>query len=117
MGDDDHRSAALQAMADGAVERRLAFGIEVGIGLVEHEQHRIAKERARQREALALAGRQPRAGFAERRVVAVGQAQDEIVDIGELRRLDDLFGLGVFAGSAAMFCATVPSNSCTSCGR
>ena len=33
-------------------QRLFAFGIEIGVRLVEHDQERIAVERARQRDAL-----------------------------------------------------------------
>ena len=45
------RAARTPRMALG--QRLVAFGVEVGIGLVEHDQERIAVERARQRDALA----------------------------------------------------------------
>ena len=38
-----------------ARQRRFAFGVEIGVRLVEHDQERIAVERPRQRDALALA--------------------------------------------------------------
>ena len=54
-----------------ACVRALAFGVEVGIGLVEHHQEGIAVERASQRDALALPGRERRSAFADLGVVAV----------------------------------------------
>ena len=38
VGDDDHRAAALPHRGHGLDERRLAFRIEIGVGLVEHQQ-------------------------------------------------------------------------------
>ena len=52
-------------------QRLVAFGVEIGIRLVEHDQERIAIERARERDALALPGRQRAAVFADLGVVAV----------------------------------------------
>ena len=57
----------------------LALGVEVGVGLVEHDEERIAVERAGQADALALPGRQPGAALAEPGVVALRQAQDQLV--------------------------------------
>ena len=66
-------------------QRLLAFVVEVGIRLVEHHQPRLAVERARERDALPLAGRKRLAGFADLGVVALGQAQDELVHVRALR--------------------------------
>ena len=52
--DDD--AAALAHAEDCLRERLVAVGVEIGIGLVEHDQERVAVERARERDALALAG-------------------------------------------------------------
>ena len=69
---DHHDDAAARAHAeDGAGQRLVAFRVEVGIGLVEHDQERIAIERARQRDALRLAGRQRAAMVADLGLVAV----------------------------------------------
>ena len=38
------------------VQGGFALAVEIGVGLVEHDQERIAIERARERDALALAG-------------------------------------------------------------
>ena len=56
----DHHDdgAAFARGADRPRQRLVAFGVEIGIRLVEHDQERIAVERARQRHALRLAGRQ-----------------------------------------------------------
>ena len=50
---------------------------------------RVLEQRAGDREALALAARERRAALADERVVAVGQALDEVVRVGRPgRRLD-----------------------------
>ena len=74
MRDDHHDGAALARAADRAGQRLVAFGIEIGIRLVEHDQERIAVERARQRDALRLAGRQRGALLADLGVVALAHA-------------------------------------------
>ena len=48
--------------------------------LVHHEYRCIAEQRARERDALTLAAREPQAPFAHQGVVSVGKALDEIVD-------------------------------------
>ena len=53
----DHDAAALAHAADRPRQRLVALGVEIGVRLVEHDQERIAIERARQRDALRLAGR------------------------------------------------------------
>src|SRR5262245_57485788 len=71
----------------------LGFRIERGGGLVEQDDRRIPDQRARDRDALALAARQFEAVFANRRVVATRKDHDEIVRMRGLGRGDD-FGLG-----------------------
>ena len=56
MGNDDHDAAARAHAENRLGQRLLAFGIEIGIGLVEHDQERIAIERARERDPLLLSG-------------------------------------------------------------
>ena len=69
----DHDPAARAHAENGLGERLLAFGIEIGIGLVEHDQERLAVERARERDALPLSGGQRRAALADLGLVAVRQ--------------------------------------------
>ena len=97
-------------------ERLVAFGVEIGVGLVEHDQERVAVERARKRDALALAGGQHRTLFADRGSVAFRQTDDQVMDAGGLGGGDDRLGARV-GSNRAMFSATVPANSSTSCGR
>ena len=51
----------------------LGLGVERRGRLVEDQDRRVLQHRARDRDALALAGRELRAALAERRVVAVRQ--------------------------------------------
>ena len=71
----------------------LAFGVEVRVRLVEHDQERVAVERASERDALCLSGRQRAAVFADDGVIALGQVDDEIVHAGRLRRRDHRIGV------------------------
>ena len=70
-------------------QRLLAFGIEVGVRLVEHDQERLAIERARKRNPLPLPGRQRSAAFADIGLIALGQTQDEVVHAGRLGGRND----------------------------
>ena len=108
--------AARAKAEDGAGQRFVAFGIEIGIGLVEHDQERIAIKRARERDALRLAGRQRAAMLADDGLIAVGQIDDEVVNAGRLRRGDAPRRGSGGSSKRAMFCATVPLNNSTSCG-
>ena len=58
MGDDDGDGAAGPQPEDGAGQRFIAFGIEVRIWLVQHDQEWIAVESARECDALRLSGRE-----------------------------------------------------------
>src|SRR5436305_11835315 len=53
--ENDDRAARLEAL-HGLGECILAFAVEIGGGLVELHQKRLAVQRARERDALALAG-------------------------------------------------------------
>ena len=57
---------AAQALLDAA----LGVQVDVGGGLVEHEDARVGDQRAGEGDQLALAGRQLRAALADLRVVA-----------------------------------------------
>ena len=97
-------------------QRELAFRVEVGVRLVEHHQPRIAVERARERDALALAAGEHRAGFADLGVVAVAAGA------GSSRARARSWAASTTASEStaprrAMFSATVPAKSSTSCGR
>ena len=72
--DDDDDAAARAHAEDGAGQRLLALAVEIGVRLVEHDQERVAVERAGQRDALALAGRKRRAALADLGLVALRQA-------------------------------------------
>src|SRR3954471_9997186 len=91
--DDDHRPILLHR-GDCLVERRLALGVKIGVRLVEHDQPGAAQQRTRQADPLALAARQQSALLADAGLVALGQAQDQLVGAGDLGRVDDLLGRG-----------------------
>src|SRR5215831_19044651 len=74
MRDDDHDPPACAHAQDRAGERLVAFTVEIGIGLIQHDQERIAIERARERDPLPLPGRERLAALADLGIVAVRQA-------------------------------------------
>ena len=69
----DHGDAARLEIRERCEECGLAGDVEVRVRLIEHDDSRIAIQRARERDALALASRQHRAAVADLRVVAVGE--------------------------------------------
>ena len=75
------------------LDEPLRFVVERAGRLVEEQDRRVLEDRPGDRDALALAARQPRAAVADDRVVAVGQRADEVVGVGRPGRGDDL-GLG-----------------------
>ena len=87
----DHDGGAVLAeMLDRLLHLLFGFGIERGGGFVEQDDRRVLDQRARDRDALALAAGQLRAVLADRRVVAEREAHDEIMRAGGLRGGDDL---------------------------
>ena len=102
--------------ANRAGQRLVAFGIEIGVRLVEHDQEGMAVQRPRQPDALRLPGRQGRALLADLGVVTFTHLDDHLVHAGLLGRGDDRirFGVGI---EREMFWAIEPANSSTSCGK
>ena len=77
-------SVVRPAMSRSSASSRsvLGVGVERAGGLVEDEDGRVLEQRARDREALALAAGERGAALADDGVVAVGQAADEVVRVG-----------------------------------
>ena len=73
VGDDDRRAVVHQPL-ERLLDQPLGFGVERGGRLVEQQDRRVAQQRAGDREALALAARQPRAAFAQEGVEPVAAA-------------------------------------------
>ncbi len=76
---DDHRGPAGQHGAQRGLHLPLARDVEQRRGLVEDEHGGGGQERPRERDQLALPGRQPAAALADRGVVALRQRRDEVV--------------------------------------
>src|SRR5205814_8143166 len=115
MRDDNGDGAAGAQPKNSAGQRLVAFGIEVGVRLVEHDQERVAVERASERDALRLSGRQRAAVFAGDGVIALGQVDDGTVQPASCAAAITASGSGG-SSKRQMFCATVPLNNSTSCG-
>ena len=97
-------------------QRFVALHVEVRIRLVEHDQERFAIERPGERDSLALPGGERRPAFADLRLVPVAADGGSSRARRRLCRRNDRLG-SLFASKREMFCATVPANSSTSCGR
>ena len=61
--------------------------VEIGIRLIEHQQHRIAIKRARQADALDLPARQARADIGDLGVIALRLVHDDLMRGGAARGL------------------------------
>ena len=75
------------------LDQAFALAVEGAGGFIEQQDRRVAQDGASDGEALALAARKTRAGFAEETVDAVGQLAEEAVGMGGFRSGPD-FGLG-----------------------
>ena len=76
---DDDGGASLHEPLERLLHEQLRLRIERARGLIQQEDRRILEDRARQRDALALTARQPRAALAEERVVALRELAQESV--------------------------------------
>ena len=88
---DDERRPAAQALADRALYPLLGLGVDGGGRLVEHEYLRVGDQRARERDQLLLADREPVAALADVGVVPFFEFQDELLRVDEARGGLDLF--------------------------
>ena len=79
MGDDDRRPAFEQPV-ERLLDQHLGRAVDVRGRLVEDEDPRVGEQRPRDRDQLALAGRQARAALAHRVVEAARQPRGHAVD-------------------------------------
>ena len=73
------------------LNQRLALAVEARRRLVEQQDARVGEDRARDRDALALAARQPDAALADDRVVPLLEAVDELVGVRDAAHPLDVF--------------------------
>ena len=95
---DDQAGAAFERGVEGALDGVLRLGVEVGRGLVEHDDRRRLEEQAGDGEPLALAAGEAVAAVADDGVEALGQGADQPGDLGRLERGPDGPVVGVGAG-------------------
>ena len=81
----DQGRAALHQPVERLLDHRLVLGVDRRQRLVEHQDRRVAQQRAGDGDPLALAARELDALLADRRLVALRQGQDEVVDVGRAR--------------------------------
>ena len=89
MGDHDRGTPAHQRI-EAFHHCRLALGVETGRRLVEHEDRRVAQDRAGNRDPLTLAARETDPSLPEHGRIAVGELLDELMGGRSLGRGDDL---------------------------
>ena len=85
MGEDQH-GPSFHKTVEGILNNRLVFRIHRRQCFVQHQDRRIAKQRARNGDALALAARQAYAALTDHRVIALGQARNEFMGVGRCGR-------------------------------
>ena len=107
VSDDDNRTAALPHSGDGTDQRHFTGRVEIGIGLIQNDQAWIAVKRPRESQTLPLPGREAPAALPDHRVVAIGHAEHERVNVGLLSGIDDRLGIGrlLEAGNVFSDCA------------
>src|SRR5262245_59237546 len=85
---DDENGPPLGDLLHVLLNDALALIVEGARRLIEDQNARVGDERAGNRDTLALAARQGRAAFADDRVVAFGQLEDEFVCSRQFCRRD-----------------------------
>ncbi len=95
----------------------LALGVEVGVGLVQHHEERVAVEGAGEADALALACREAGARLAEAGVVTLRQTQDQVVRAGGLGGGDHRPRRRIGGEAGDVLGDRPGAKSSTSCGR
>ena len=83
---DDEGRTSVPKRAQAVANQRFALAVETRRRLVENENARIGEDRARDRDALALAAGELDAAFADDRVVALLEPVDELVAVRDARR-------------------------------
>ena len=89
MGDHQHGSP-LHRLLQSELHRRLGFSIKGTGGFIQQQQRRIAKHRPGNGDPLQLATGNIGSPFFELGVIPIGQGTDEIIRIGQARRIAHL---------------------------
>src|SRR6185295_9085629 len=88
---DDERRSPLTQPAEPVLNERLAFAVETRRRLVQDQNSRIRKDRARNRNPLALTARYLDPALADDGVIALFEAEDELLAV---RKTADRLDLG-----------------------
>src|SRR6516165_849086 len=88
MRDDDDNGLPFPNVFDCPRQRRFALGVQVCIGLIEHDQKRTTIKGSGETYALALACRQQGSALADLRGIAVGQRDNEVMRAGHCGSLE-----------------------------
>ena len=110
---DDEGGAVLGELRQAPLHQPLRFGVERARRLVEQQDRRVLEDRARERQALALAAREPQAAVADLGVVALGLGDDESWAAAALAAAT-IAACGAPSRPSAMLAPIVSSNSVTS---
>ena len=79
VGDDEHRAPGVAQCRDDVEHVALGGGVQVGRGLVEHDERGGVQQRPREGQALALPQGQPDSALADPGVPAVRERIDDLV--------------------------------------
>jgi hypothetical protein len=90
MRDHDRRPAS-HKRSKRLTHASLAYHIETGECFIEHKNSWLLKHSPRQRNALSLSGREPRATLAHQGIVPLGQGGNKFVQVYSSGRGGDLF--------------------------
>ena len=82
MCDYDRDTASVSHPVDRLSQSRIAFGVEIGVWLIEDNQEGVVVKSACERDALTLPGRKCGAVWTERSLVAIRHSHDHLVDTG-----------------------------------
>ena len=93
----------------------LGRGVQPGGRLVQNQNGRVADDRPRDGDALALTAGERHAALADHRVVAVGHLLDELVGVGQFGGAPDLSARGARACRRRCSPRSVARNSSVSC--
>ena len=88
---DDERGAVAYDLGEGPLDLVLGADVDAGRRVVEDQNGRVEQQGPSNGEPLPLAPGQRYPALADQRVVAAGQAVDEVVQLRDSRRGDDLF--------------------------
>jgi hypothetical protein len=87
---DDESSATFHQPLDPRHHQRLGFDVERRSRLVEDQDWGVPQQRSRNRDPLFFSFGKRDPGFADDRVVPLGERGDQVVDPSDLSRLPDL---------------------------